>query len=334
MIALLVAAFAVAAPQVQAPAIRTTLDTAVVTVGDQLHLTVSVTHGQSERVHWPDSLALAPFEVIDRDTASLATAADRVTSTMRLTLTAFQLGDLDLPSFPVVVEAARGADTLTTDGWKVTVKSIGLAQDTDIRDVKGPLSIPRNWWLLAPWVVGAIALAVAGVWLYRRYRRRATPTPAVRPDPRFPPHWIAHQALDDLERSDLLHRGQVKEYYDQASDIIRRYFEARYHVTALEMATVEVMEGLEQVNMDAETLTDVRRFLETCDLVKFAKMIPAAEDCRELIPAARRIVDATKVVPPPIVSSAGNGRTVGTAGTAGSAGSAGSAGGERAEEAG
>jgi hypothetical protein len=303
MIALLVAALAVAAPQARGPRIQTSLDTAVVTVGDQIHLTVSVTHRPSDQVRWPDSLNLAPFELIDRQVLPSAREGDRATSTLQLTLAAFQLGDLDLPSFPVIVEGAGHTDTLATDAWKVTVKSIGLAQDTDIHDVKGPLTIPRNWWLLAPWVVGAIALAAAGFWLYRRYRRRAAPPPVTRADPRFPPHWIALQALDDLERSDLLHRGLVKEYYDRASDIIRRYFEDRYEVTALEMATVEVMEGLEHVDMNADTLADVRRFLGTCDLVKFAKLVPSPETCRELVPAARHIVDATKIVPPPVDSA-------------------------------
>ena len=324
----LVAMLAVgAALQAPGPQIHTALDTALVTMGDQLHLTVSVTHGQGEQVRWPDSLDLSPFEVLGRGALPPVRQGNRVTSTLELTLTAFQLGDLDLPSFPVVVEGAGRADTLATDGWKVTVQSVGLAGDTDIRDVKGPLSIPRNWWLLAPWILGGLALLAGGYWLYRKYWLRAAPAPAARPNPQFPPHWIAHQALDDLERSDLLQRAQVKEYYDRASDIVRRYFEDRYGVTALEMATAEVLDGLRAVDMESETLSDVRRFLETCDFVKFAKLIPAPEDCRELVPAARRIVDATKLVPPPISSppseeSSPSAASVGTAGTVGTVGTA------------
>jgi hypothetical protein len=320
MIALLVGVLTIALPpQAPAPTIHTTLDTAVVTVGDQFHLTVSVTHGQAEQVHWPDSLKLAPFELLGRATPPPTNEGDRVTSTLELTLTVFQLGDLDLPSIPVVVEGGGRSDTLATDAWKVTVRSVGVAQDSDIRDVKGPLSIPRNWWTLVPWILGGLALVAGGYWLYRRYWRREARAEAVRPSPQFPPHWIAHQALDDLERSDLLSRGQVKEYYDRASDIVRRYFEDRYQVAALEMATTEVLDGLQNVDMEPDTLDEVRRFLDTCDLVKFAKLIPSPETCRELVPAARHIVDATKLVPPPIGSAPtpdAAAESVGTTGTA------------------
>ena len=48
--------------QSQAPGIKTTLDTGVVTLGDRLRLAVAVTHANSERVRWPDSLDLKPFE--------------------------------------------------------------------------------------------------------------------------------------------------------------------------------------------------------------------------------------------------------------------------------
>ena len=78
----------------------------------------------------------------------------------------------------VVVEGRGRSDTLATDAWKVTVRSVGVAQDSDIRDVKGPLSIPRNWWLLAPWILGGLALVAGGYWLYRRYRHRNAPPSA------------------------------------------------------------------------------------------------------------------------------------------------------------
>ena len=97
----------------------------------------------------------------------------------------------------------------------------------------------------------------------------------------------------------MLQRGEVKHYHIRVSEIIRGYLHARYGVDALEMATVEVMEGLAGVVMADDARDEIRRFLETCDLVKFAKMTPAPERCREMVPAARRIVDAAVPTPVP-----------------------------------
>ena len=47
--------------------------------------------------------------------------------------TAFQLGKLELPSFDVAVEDGERL-LLPTDGWTVTVETVGLDEGGDIRD--------------------------------------------------------------------------------------------------------------------------------------------------------------------------------------------------------
>jgi hypothetical protein len=302
MIALLLLLSA-APPQGEAPRIRTTLDTARVTLGDRLHLRVVVTHAPGQRVRWPDSLALAPFEILARRASPPARNGDAVADTLALTLAAFELGRLTLPSFGVTVEGGAAPDTLLTDGWTVTVESVGGDSTADIRDVKGPLSMPRNWLSLAVWIAGGLVAAALAYRLYRRFGRRgAAPAPAPVLPPR-PPHVIAYEALAALERSPLLEQGLIKEYYDRASDIVRRYFEGRYHVSALEMATGEVLGELALVHADETARREAAAFLETCDLVKFAKLTPPPEASRVLVSAARHIVDLTREAEPAAVAS-------------------------------
>ena len=150
---------------------------------------------------------------------------------------------------------------------------------------------------LTPWVMALFAAVAAGYWMYRRYRLREVGEALVSSAPPRPPHEVAYEALEALERSPLLEQGKVKEYYIRVSDILRTYVERRYGVPALEMATVEVLEGLEDAGLHGGTLMDVRQFLELADLVKFAKHTPDPEACREAIPAARRLVDATQPQP-------------------------------------
>jgi len=201
-----------------------------------------------------------------------------------------------LPSFPVVVTGpdSTSAVSLVTDAWTVTVASVGSDETGDIRDIKGPLSIPKNWLLLVPWILGAAALGGGAYWLYRRAKRRPESVVDAIPAPARPPHEVAYEMLDRLAASGLLERGEIKAYYIAVSEIVRRYIEGRYGVDALEMATYEVLQGLETIDVPPASRSQFARFLGDCDLVKFAKYRPDIVACREIVPRARNIVAATR----------------------------------------
>lgn len=292
-----------AGAQSTVPVIRTHLDTAVMQVGDRIHLTVEITHAASERVLWPDSLALDPFELLDARLGEPVAVGQRITSSVVYTLTAFELGALELPSFDVVVEG-DGTDTVATDGWSVSVESVGLDEGGDIRDVKGPLGIPRNWILLWPWGVGAVLLGALALWAYRRYRRRARPVVAAPRVPSRPPHERALEALAALERSGLLDRGAYKEYHIRVSDVLRTYLEGRFGIDAMEMVTEEVVDRLRDLGLDSRVVDTSQRFLAACDLVKFAKHTPTPEASRQMVPTAREVVEVTRPASRPSTASA------------------------------
>jgi hypothetical protein len=155
----------------------------------------------------------------------------------------------------------------------------------------------RNWLLLLPWLGSFALLGALAYWLYRKRKSRASRSmtgPAL--EVAQPAHEIAYAALNRLEASGLLEKGEIKVYFTEVSEILRRYFEDRYHVDALEMASHEVVESLAQVDVAFDTRLECERFLGDCDLVKFAKWIPGMEACRDIVPRARGIVDQTKSV--------------------------------------
>jgi hypothetical protein len=285
-----------AVTQGQPPVVRTEVDTTAITLGDRVYLTVTVEHDAGTTVIWPDSLDLGPFEVLGATVQEPERLNGRLWSGARLTLTAFQLGELEIPSFAVRVVGpdSTSASDLSTRALSVSVASVGRDESGDIREIKDPLSIPRNWLLLWPWAVGAAGLA-AIYWLFRRYRASRQPvTVQVSQKPARPPHELAYEALDRLEQAGHLDRGEIKTHYIEVSDIIRTYIEGRYGVEAMEMATYEVMDGLERVELTTETRQEFEWFFDECDLVKFAKLVPDPMACRAIVPAARRLIDATK----------------------------------------
>lgn len=295
---------ALSAPAAQDTRIVMEVDTTLINVGDPVAVRIHVDHPAEWTVRWPDSLDVAPFEVLRYEVAEPggggedggggAGADGAVRSTAALVVTSFELGELELPVIPVAVAAPNGTvRTLFTDPFRIGVESVGLDESGDIREIKGPLSIARNWWALAPWLLLVAAAAAGTLYLYRRRRARPVAVEAGPPPPPRPFHLVALEALDELERSALLERGQVKRYHVRISEIVRTYVEGQLEVPALEMTTREVVAGMRKAALGNALTEHFRAFLDRCDLVKFAKLRPGVDDSRELMGKARSLVGMT-----------------------------------------
>ena len=305
VVPLLTGALAVrAAGQTGEPVVSSALEPARIAVGDRARLTIRVEHDAAASVAWPEPGSLGAFEVFERRIEEPRIEGGRTVSSAELVLTAFELGDLEVPAVEIeVIDADGNAVTLATEPWPVTVASVGLDEGGDIRAIRGPLDIPLNVLTLLPWLAGVALLAGIGYWLWRRSRGRMPDSILAPAAPPCPPHELAYEAFRSLEAERLPDRGEIKTFHIRASDIVRAYVEGRFGVDALEMTTGEVLDGLRGHEVDEEVLLDFRRLLERCDLVKFAKDRPALERCREVIPLARGLVDRTRVVAPPAESA-------------------------------
>ena len=296
----------------QSARIRTELDTALVSVGGRMEFTVRVEHDPTDSVVWPDSLDLGSVEVLEAELLPPANEGGRAITGVRFTLVAFELGDLEIPSFDIGVVALDGSEiTLSTDPYLITVQSVGLDEGGDIRAIRGPLGIPLSVIYLLPWVLLLALLGGFGYWLWgRRKPVEAGPRRSV-VIPRFP-HEDAYEALDRLGASDLVERGEIKEYHIVVSEIIRTYVEGRYGVYALEMTTGEVVEGLRVEGIPEDAVEAFGRFASRCDLVKFAKLRPTPDACRDSLEAARAFVDQTRPHDDHFLGSEGSGRRAAT----------------------
>lgn len=267
-----------------------------ITVGDRVVLTITVEHATNESFEWPKGLeTLGSFEVMSFRPLEPVVVEGRVRSRAQYELTVFELGELEIPAIGLEVTPGDPDETraFETDPIKVIVYSVGVADSADIKDIKPPLGISRNWWLLAPWILGALALAAALFWLVRRMRRGDSATSVT---PHRLPHEIAFAALDALESSQLLDRGDVKRYFTEASEIVRVYLEGRFGIVAMEMTSRDISRELESLRLSRRELDSLEDFLRRSDLVKFAKHRPGPDSCKALVPAARKFVDETMEV--------------------------------------
>jgi hypothetical protein len=168
----------------------------------------------------------------------------------------------------------------------MTTNSTALIAN-DIRDIKPPLEIPNGWeWLW--WTLGAIALFVIASLVWRHIHRRMTQVSIAPP---VPAHVRAKQKLEEA----LALISQPKEFCVLVSDTIRFYLEERFDFRAPERTTEEFLRELAGTNLLAgEQKESLGNFLESCDLVKFAKYEPRENELRELHNSAVTLVEETE----------------------------------------
>lgn len=178
------------------------------------------------------------------------------------------------------------------------VEGVTVPKDADIKDIKPPMSAPWKWEDIWPFLLLAVA-AAAGIYLYRRYRKKKGLEPESEPEvPAVAPHIRALGELRALEERQLWQQGKVKEYYSEATEIVRRFFEGRWRIPALEMTSDEILFSLRNTPEAQELRETLGTFFVRADLVKFAKSQPTPEDHQDELKAAYAIVRA--MTPPEV----------------------------------
>jgi hypothetical protein len=270
-----------------------------ITVGDMIEIRVRTDSDSSIELAEPDlSIDLGEFELLDARIEPTKESTGRESAaTLVIQITTFQTGDLEVPSIPVKYSVS-GTDEIFTGSTKpipIQVESVLPEDAQDILDIKPPLEIPRNWLPIVLLSILIAALVIAATLLLRRYLKKRQQGQKLPPaKPALPPHVTAYQALEQLRKSKLLERGQLQQFYVRVSEVIRRYFEERFRIDALEMSTPEVLRDLSGIGASGETMSLFREFLDRCDLVKFAKFVPLREQSDRVFELALQIVDSTK----------------------------------------
>ena len=152
--------------------------------------------------------------------------------------------------------------------------------ETDPKKDLPPLS-----WRLVGWValvvLVALAILAALVWLARYVARRVK-------EHRMSPIERAWVELDRLLKKGLPGRGRYKDFYVELTMVVRRYVQRKYGIKAPHLTTEEFFAELAKSNNQTiEQSNNLRRFLESADLVKFAGVEATPEMADEATDSAK-----------------------------------------------
>ena len=161
------------------------------------------------------------------------------------------------------------------------------AAAADIRDIKPPVTIASAWdWMIWAFIAVSVLALLYLAWSW--WRRRRAQVPVI---PQIPAHVRARQKL--AEALGLI--GQPKPFCILVSDTVRGYLEERFDFHAPERTTEEFLYELQgSALLTAEQKEKLEAFLESCDLVKFAKYEPGEPELRGLHASALGLVEETE----------------------------------------
>ena len=162
----------------------------------------------------------------------------------------------------------------------------------DIKDVKPPVYLPDLWWL---WCLLLALIAIAAVVYFLFLFKKSPQAPLESQIPELPAWDKAYQALEALRLENLLEKGLFKEFFTRVSDITRHYMENRFNIRAPHMSTEEFLYYLGITgHLNEGQQKALKDFLNSCDMVKFAKYAPSLNEASENFDLAKKLIDDTR----------------------------------------
>ena len=303
--AVLALLLAVSAGAAQELGVRARVDSSIYFVGDRITVHVDLRHTKGLTIQPLAADSIGGFALLGRTPLQPTTDT---TGTIDFVLARYDSGDAVVPPIPFMYFI--GGDTASrvalTNQIRVTITTVPLDTTGEIRDVKPPFSIPISLEEIALYAGIALLTAAVAFFGYRFWKkRRARRKGEVYAPPSRPAHAIAMEELALLKEKQLWQRGLVKQYYSELTEVLRRYFENRYRLPALEETTDEIVAGLSGQAVDGPVVASAESILRRADLVKFAKYQPVMTDHEESIAGVYSIVDQTRVVEMTPVSAQG-----------------------------
>lgn len=282
--------FLLAFPMLYAQEVKVETNTKNIKIGEQIQYKVSVETPADTPVSFPEGQTFAPLEMVKTRAADTLRDGGKYRLIKEYYLTQFDEGKYTIPSQKIRINNKDYfTDSLLVEVHTVAIDTLKqpLYDIKPIQEVKKPFT--SYGWILT--IIAAVLLLLIVAFVYFVFIRKKK-FPFLQTQKKLPPFDRAIQDLKELQNSKYLIQSQHKEYYTRLTDIVKAYLEEEVHILAKESTTDELLTKINllqekgKLNLNQETITNLKRVLQTADLVKFAKNKPSddnAEYDRETI---------------------------------------------------
>jgi hypothetical protein len=282
-------------PEANRPQVTAKLDpvNGAVPVGDKLRLTIEASALEGDDVQVPEQ-SFAPLELVGKSARVLPAKDGRQTFAFDLDFIGLKAGQHALDGVELAIVTKAGlVGRVRTEPFNVDIKSlIANEPNAQLREPTKPVTVMQDDYTLlyiASGLLGAALFALLGMLIYRYWQRREKPE--LPPPPPRPPWEVAIEKLGALRRqkAEMIAKGEAARFIDLTSDVVREYLGGRFGFDGLETTSDEMLAQLKK-RAPIELYGETGTFLRRCDLVKFAKAEPSADEADWVLMKAHEVV--------------------------------------------
>ena len=257
-----------------------------ITVGDKVVLNI---RAEGLTVDSLDKEKLSEANFGDFELLDIQPAQD---GSVDFLLSVYKSGKVELLSVEIPYTYIDQKKFVKTNALPVEVKSVLDPKNPpmDILGIKGIVNFHHGllWYLSFLIILIILSLIIYFIYKYIKKRNRKPTQEEIIQS--VSPKEYALKQLDELIALNLIEKGNIKEYYDKLSDIIRFYVSRTYCVDGMEKTTTELYSMLKN-KITPEQNRELKNYLINCDFVKFAKLIPSKEDIKNDFDTAKGFVE-------------------------------------------
>lgn len=280
--------------------VSSVVDSTDIKIGSSFIYTIQANTDEGVRVVFPDAKMIGPFEVLEAQPIDTILAEKRVEYIKKYMLTQFDSGAYTLPRLSVFVNGKN----YQTDLHNINVHNIQVdSLKQGMYDIKANLGSSTDTSSLLYYLLAIVLCIVVGVIVYliikNIQKKNLTEDDLFRT-----PLEKASKKLEELDGKRLVMDGNVKAYYSEMTDITREYIEEIFEIPAKESTSSELVQLLnrsikaKKIKLSKEIIADLKRVLQTADLVKFAKGEPNMSEIEaDRKKAAEISVEMDKAIP-------------------------------------
>jgi hypothetical protein len=277
-------------PEAVRPSIRAWVDRKKINLGETVRLMVAIRRRPDQELRLPMDVSFGKLDLLDKTVKTTQEEGGWKKDLYAFNLIALVPGAVEIPPLRFGgITKSGDVVYLDTNGVLLTVVDPTAGKvDAKIKDVTPVVKVyEKN--LLLLYFLGAVAvvfLVLALVWYLARNWERWHPRAPLAPPPPRPPEETAYEKLRALRAAIPLDRDSKKKWYIDLSEVMREYLANRFDFDGLESTSEEIIEFMKMRKTVGVTQAELWKFLVSCDMVKFARVVPPVDE-------ALRIVDAT-----------------------------------------
>jgi hypothetical protein len=267
--------------------VRATVDRDNILIGEPVSLTVEAYLPLGSKLIWINADTIPHFQISSRSSIDTLDNIDGKKVTQVFNITSFDSGRWQIPPFEIRVQD----QPFLTDSVSINVSYAPFDPKEDYRDIRDIIEVTNPSVKYIPWVLAGLAVVSLGALAFFLLRKKPVSELVVRhATPDITPYEEAMMALRNLSKHQPIN-GEIKNYYSQLNDILRKYVARQFNISTFERTNEELILQLSKLNISKDAFISLAQSLRMSDFVKFAKYQPSESDNQQNLEIVRSSIE-------------------------------------------